>query len=440
MRSLISHLKVIIVVIALCAINAAAATNFNLVVDRYGNIVVPTNNAGPIYSRYLAGSNIAAGTLPLLSLQTTNGPETNLFLRGDGRWAEPTVTVSISSNDVVTALGFNPSNGSNITAYTLPLTAIGAAGVPGSNTFLRGDGNWAEPSSAAVGVSSFNSLTGAVTLVIGAGLRVTTNGNTLTVTTNGVVSGVGDVTLAGTNTFTGPNNFNGSILNKSGAPIATLADIYEIAFGGLSNLRPTNTALPSLSGDITTGSTVALSFGTFFSVTSSALVTNQCGVWVDDHAGGFWGQRGGSTNFVLSPPITTGSVLYVIGTMSNRFGWGSATSPGFTVTNAVEHWRIKAFTSGPDVHVDAGGSDYTDEDVLTIVDGSERTAAQIGVHVDENGAVISTYVLVTAGDYPARLPNGSYATSGGTGSNATIFISGSIYTGVNNGAWELFTP
>lgn len=174
-------------------------------------------------------------------------------------------------------------------------------------------------------------------VVAGANVSVGVTNGVLYVSATGGGGGGGDVFQSGTNDFTGPVTFANSVLLKNGQPIATLSDIYEIAFGSLANLRPTNTALPTITGSITNGATVTVSYGTFYSIRESNYQTNQCWVWVDDsytNGAGYYVSIGTNSPVVLSG-VTTNSVLYVGAAMTNLFGMGSAVSIGYTVTNAV---------------------------------------------------------------------------------------------------------
>lgn len=526
-----NHRIILAALAALLAITAPAfAANYPLVVDRYGNIVVPTNASGPIYSRYFSGSNIAANSLPLTALAASNAPDTNLFLRGDGSWAAPVLVLDLSSNQVVTALGGDPFNGSNLWTRTVSIPSIAAAGTPGSNTFLRGDGLWGVPvvtvssngvvlalgndpfngsniwvgslpvsaitamntpggdsflrgdgawvsplatgllygsnvvagsnttvswngtnltvsSAPGSGQSASNAVlysgaTSNVTIVIGAGLLVVTNGQTLTIKTNGLAvgGGGGNVYLAGTNNFTGPVTFANSVLTKNGNSLATLADValvartaaLEATFGNsLRYFWPTNSALPAIAGNAIKGGTVSLSIGPDIFVSTKPLlaITNQCGVWVDDGTNGFWGQRSTNASFTIPSNFAVNWVIYPCAAYSNMFGPGSVVGPGVTVTNAGGSNTYYGLLAASNPTVANGGSGYTDSDVLTVVGGVlgvEGTALQFQITV-EGGIVTAVPSCVSNGTaWPfgcySVVPENPVSVTGSTGLGATFNV------------------
>lgn len=392
-----------------------ANTNFLSTIDYTTNAVVQATNA---VSAWVDGKLLALGTGGVFgvssampwSLMTTNDAVVSIGTNDITQLVPTNIVTSVGGLSIsLTAantwtLSGSVTNGANLTNISLAALQT----LPLTNVVLIGGGTVA--------------VTGAVAYVSGLG------------------GGGGDVYESGTNDFTSPITFSNSILMKNGVPIATLSDIYEIAFGSLSNLRPTNTALPAITGDITNGASVTVSYGTFYSIRAADYQTNQCWVWVDDaytNGTGYYLSIGTNTPVSLAT-VSTQSVLYVGAAMTNLFGMGSAISLGYTVTNAVvvvEHWRIKSFGSGPDVEVVSGGTTYTQDDVVTVVDGSETTATQVQVNVTD-GIVTSLSALIEAGDYPSPLADGTYATSGGTGSGLTLHIGATPASE----SWEQFTP
>lgn len=96
-----------------------------------------------LYPRPLnLSSNIAPGSLPITALAITNSAATNLFLRGDGIWASVAGYATITSNQVVIALGNDPFNGTNLWISSVPLSALSATGLASAAHYLRGDGVW----------------------------------------------------------------------------------------------------------------------------------------------------------------------------------------------------------------------------------------------------------------------------------------------------------
>lgn len=291
---------------------------------------------------------------------------------------------------IVQAIVTSVNSSTGNVSVLVPVQSVN--GQTGTVTIAPGVTSFNGATGAVSGVTSLNGFTGQVTLVIGAGLLVTTNGHTITITTNG---------MGGTS---GP----------------TLFDVYEATFGSLNNLRPTNTVPPSISGDVTNGATVTLSFGTFYSIKPSSVVTNQCGVWVDDGTNGFWGQRGTSTGF-STVGLNTGFVLYACSAVSNQFGWGSAVSAGITITNATVGGETVQVWIRDDLGF-GGGSGYALNDVLTVIEGTPVTEPlQVTVTQIDGGEPDGPGVITAvSGNAPyyflsSRPPHTGATWSGGTG-------------------------
>jgi hypothetical protein len=192
---------------------AAHAASFGVMVDSYGRVIYPSN--GQITVRQLNFTNgtymtTAGGDGSGISSLALTGPLAGSYSNG-----VLTLTNQATAGYIISSLNASTGllSGVCLSNATVGIAAINAGGSPGSNNFLRGDGLWTAPiwsgnavlsfngqtgyvvqpivtsvnnaTGSVAAVNSLNTLTGAVNLVIGEGLKITTNGNTLTITTNG---------------------------------------------------------------------------------------------------------------------------------------------------------------------------------------------------------------------------------------------------------------
>jgi hypothetical protein len=83
-------------------------------VDAYGRVTSVTGSAGYLTSASSLNATNLTGTVATARLGTGTASASN-FLRGDGSWAAPTLT--LTGTDVTTALGFTPYNSTNPSGY-----------------------------------------------------------------------------------------------------------------------------------------------------------------------------------------------------------------------------------------------------------------------------------------------------------------------------------
>src|SRR5665213_1179026 len=80
-------------------------------------------------------------------------------------------------------------------------------------TYIR----WPQQASGSAGVSSFNTLTGAVTLAAGSGITLTPSGNTITIASTGAGSGTVSNFI-----FTNGDGFTGTVSSATSTPTLSL--------------------------------------------------------------------------------------------------------------------------------------------------------------------------------------------------------------------------
>ena len=218
---------------------------------------------------------------------------------------------------------------------------LGATGTAYSNQFVRSVAlSYGSNSSASITGGALSLVVSGVTgVVFGANTSGYVSNNTLHIqATGGGAAGGGDVYLAGTNNFTGPNTFASSILSKNGVPLATLNDVSNAVIGGMSVFAPTNILPPAIAGSITTGSTVTGLVGRWWppfyadQLVSATWLTN-----------GVVAQSG--TGLTYSIASGSGATLQFNVALTNSFGSGSATSGVYIVSGGL--------TSTPMLHLDA---------------------------------------------------------------------------------------
>jgi hypothetical protein len=140
-----------------------------------------TGKAADAGHRHAIGAHTHAdaangGTIGIAALAMSGTPSASTYLRGDGTWAVPPsgsgggVTIDTLSSDILSTIVGSAVGGgtgkaadaghrhpigthSHVDAAnggTLGLTALAVTGSPSAATFLRGDGTWAAPATAAL--------------------------------------------------------------------------------------------------------------------------------------------------------------------------------------------------------------------------------------------------------------------------------------------------
>lgn len=256
------------------------------------------------------------GTQPISTLATTGTASGSTYLRGDGAWAAAPADAVSSVNTQTGAVVLNQDNVGDGTTYkqyslteknklsgiasgatanssdatllsranhtgTQSISTLATTGTPSGTTYLRGDGAWATV--AAGGVTSVNTLTGAVSL---------TQDNIPDGTTNKAFTATEETKLAGIADGATANSSDATLLNRAN-------HTGNQAISTISSLQATL--------DAKTGTTVQRTGTITFNVTSGNNILIGAGEKGDVLAG----QSATITKWTLIADVATTAVVEV---------------------------------------------------------------------------------------------------------------------------------
>ncbi len=195
---------------------------------------------------------------------------------------------------------------------------------------------WGACAAGGAGVTTVNSLNGAVTVAAGTAMTVTSAASTVTITNNGVtaVNSIKGATTIAAGTAIGVTS-SGSTVTIANNGVATVNSIS----GATILAGASGVSVSSASQTVTVALSAIASNNLLFNVSTGSLapVATSLSTAIDDAIGSTQGEllyRGSSTWGVLAPG-TSGQVLQTGGGSANP-QWAAGVTPNIKLANATE--------------------------------------------------------------------------------------------------------
>ena len=404
----------------------------NITVDTAGSIVVPTATAATIDS-----NNTFSNSGSIASAAAANARAIFIDL---GQTTARTITGGFTNNNVITAVGLDPTNTAYATSINNSVVYLGGLG-----TFTGSITNTSDGSLVAGGnqasviairgnmVGDLNNL-GTLNALGDGSYGILTTGNiTGTITTGGVIAAGGNGSVAAYfgGTITGTINHTGSILAGSGPQVALAANGIDLT---------TTDPIPAggglwVAGNVTGGVVLAGNKSTTAQeALDPTIVTNQT---VPDSSISIIGPAP-ALRFGQGGPATPANIVIGVNAANSNYSvisQGNITAAGSAKGTSAMGIEVSGLTSGGQNFTTTLTGGFWNQGGTISVSAIDANA--VGFHVGNYG-VVSQFnnggdLLVNTGDSTANTITGFIGTKGGNATGVLIDQFGSLTNFTNTG-------